>query len=145
MILPEKLIYNLMPIFWKRVKTKSSLPGTKVLFTFKRRYPKARQVHWEQIDVFKWQVTFKLKEIINWGLYTSEGIWLETKYAVRFRDIPEKVQENLGLKYGLNGLQRIYKIQMSPRTIFEVHWGNGIYNLNLLYDENGKLVGKIMG
>lgn len=143
MILSEKLKYMLIPSFWKWCKSRSKSPSTKVQFAFRLRYPNARQIQWKQIDVFKWQVSFKSKRIMYWSLFTSEGNWLETMRAVSLQDIPKKIQENYESKYGPKGLQHIYKIQTSLRTIFEIQWGNGIYNLKLMYDENGKMVGKL--
>ena len=145
MILSEKLKKILIPLLWKSDRTKSQLPSAKVQIVFRLRYPKAGLIQWKQIDVFKWQVSFKSKGVMYWSLYTSEGIWLETMRAVNLQDIPKKIQENYESKYGTNGLQHIYKIQTSLRTLFEIQWDNGIYNLKLLYDEKGKIVGKMMG
>ncbi len=144
MILSEKLKNILIPSFWKWDKTRSQSPSAKVQFAFRLRYPNARQIHWKQIDVFKWRVSFRSKGIMYWSLYTSESNWLETICAVSLEDIPKRVQENYRSKYSIKELQHIYKIQTSLRTIFEIQWGNGIYNLKLLYDEKGKMVGKIM-
>jgi len=134
----------LVPSLWKRFGSKSQMPGVKVNFAFSLRHPNSRQIQWKQIDILNWHVSFRSKGIINWSLYTSEGNWLETTCAVNLKDIPLRVQENYGSKYGIKELQHVYKIQMAQRTIYEVHWGNGIYDVKLLYDESGQIIGKML-
>ena len=136
MILSKKLIWFLTPSFWK-FEDWHQLPSKKILFTFRLRYPKASRVKWKQMDVFKWQVRYKLKGNVRWGLYTSEGTWLETLCPIPFEDIPPKIQEKYQSKYTI-------EIQTPLRTIFEIQCTSGFNNLKLLYDETGKVVGKMI-
>lgn len=134
-----------MPSFWRSGGSDSGLPKARVQFAFRLKYPKGRCVVWKPVDVFKWQVTFKVNGISYWSLYSSEGDWLETTRTIGLLDIPKQIQENYNSIYGSKGLLHIYKIQTSLRTIFEIQIRNGIYGSKLLYDEKGKMVGKITG
>ncbi len=144
MILSKKLKYVLTPSLWK-FHDRSQVPSKKVQFEFRLRYPNAKQMQWKKMDFFKWQVSFRSRGIAYWSLYTNDCIWLETTQAVSLKDIPKRIQENFESKYGDKGLQHIYKIQTSLRTIFEVQRGNGLYNHQLLYDDKGRMLGKMIG
>lgn len=143
MILSKKFIDVLNPFFWK-ADERSQVPSNKIQFTFRLRYPTAKHVEWKQMDVFKWQVKFKIKEIVRWGLYTSDGAWLETLYPVPFEDIPRKIQISFKSKYDIDSLKQSHKIQTPLRTIFELQCTVDFYKLELLYDETGKMVGKMI-
>ncbi|MFT6795018.1 MAG: hypothetical protein ACJART_000149 [Maribacter sp.] len=120
------------------------MPNTLVQLSFKLKYPLAKVIIWKQIDVFKWHVNFETKGKGYLSLYTSEGAWLETACSVTMKDVPKKVQDSFGSRYGRKGLKHIYRIKTPNQVIFEILWSNGIYDVKLLYSETGTIVGKLI-
>ncbi len=60
------------------------------------------------------------------------------------KDVPKKVQDSFGSRYGRKGLKHIYRIKTPNQVIFEMLWSNGIYDVKLLYSETGTIVGKLI-
>lgn len=145
MILIRRLTSLLLPSFWKSATAETKLPKAIVQVVFRLKYPKSRGIVWKPINAFKWQVSFKVNGISYWSLFSSEGDWLETTHTIGLLDIPKQVRENYVTTYGSEGALHIYKIQTSLHTIFEIQSSQGVHGLKLLYDENGKMVGKITG
>ena len=144
MILSDPLIQMFTFLFAKKYKANPQRLNIKISVVFKLKYPNAKVVTWKQIDVSKWQVSFKIKGRPYSSLYSSQGNWLETVSSVLLIEIPKEVQEGFGSRYGSKGLKHIYRINTPNQVIFEMLWSNGVYDLELLYDETGKMVGKLI-
>ena len=144
MILSKKVSYFWFPLLNRLFTAKKKMPNTLVQLSFKLKYPLAKVIIWKQIDVFKWHVNFETKGKRYSSLYTSEGAWLETACSVTVKDVPKKVQDSFGSRYGRKGLKHIYRIKTPNQVIFEMLWSNGIYDVKLLYSETGTIVGKLI-
>jgi hypothetical protein len=115
-----------------------------VLRSFNSKFPRASHILWQHIDVFKWQVNFTLKNQKYSALFNSEGKWLETITVLPPDKIPERLQLTFEEKINRDGLQQIYHVETPERSLYELNLHNGIYSLKLLYDDSGKIVGKIV-
>ncbi len=144
MILTEKLQYIFNSSFLKVTRTKINMPNITVASAFKSKYPKAAFVRWNQIDVFKWQVNFSLKDHDFSALFNSEGIWLETVTQLPLSHAPKQVQESFEVKYGTDGLQQIQYVKTPNSDIYEIQWSNGVIVMKVLYNISGKIVGKLI-
>ncbi len=120
------------------------IANSMVLRSFNSKYPKATNIIWQQVDVFKWHVNFNQKKKKCTALFNSEGKWLETVTLVPLHKIPDHLQLTIEEKYNSDGLQQIYHIQTPDRSIYEMNLNNGLYKLKILYDLSGKIVGKIV-
>ena len=119
------------------------LPNTKVMVTFRSKYPKVKKIEWSRIDNGRWQVFFELNNSKNWVIYTEDADCLETTVAVGLSNLPSKVKEQFNTEYMTKSLQNIYKIQTSSNTIFELQLKNSTSKEQLVYDENGEMLGKM--
>ena len=115
-----------------------------LFLAFKSKFPKAKNVDWQRIDVFKWHVNFTLKKKKHTALFNNEGRWLETVSEVPLKKIPKPVQLNFEVEYGKDSIQQIYHVQTPDRNLYEMKLHNGINVLQILYDISGKTVGKLI-
>lgn len=115
-----------------------------VLNSFSSKFPKATEIFWQQIDSTKCHVKFILRKKKCTALFTSKGIWLETVTLMPFDKIPKLLQLTLEEKHSSDGLQKIYHIQNSDRSLYEVSLHNGSYNFKLLFNLSGKIIGKVL-
>ena len=120
------------------------MPGAKVCLEIISKYPKAAFILWKQINVFKCQVIFSMDKEDHLALFSCEGTWLETITPVPLDFTPKPVQQNFEGNYNREGLRQNYHVQMPLRSIFEMQWSNGIYTLKLVFDNTGKMVGKLI-
>jgi len=125
-------------------KRNGIMPGKTVYLPFKSKYPKATFVQWKQIDVFRWQVTFRFNKEEHFALFNCEGKWLETITSVSLEITPEQVQQNFAGNYSNDGLQQIYHVETPKQSLYEISWNNGINVLKLLYNSSGKIIGKMI-
>jgi hypothetical protein len=127
-------------LFKRRRPTTNSM----VLRSFNVKFPRATQVIWQQVDVFKWHVNFNQNKKKCTALFNSEGKWLETVTLIPMDKIPEQLQLTMEERCNSEGLQQIYYIQTPDRSIYEMNLNNGLYTLKILFDLSGRILGKIV-
>lgn len=115
-----------------------------VLRSFNSKFPRASHILWHKVDVFKWQVNFNFKKQKYSALFNSEGNWLETVTVLPPDKIPEGLQLTFEEKNNRDALQQIYHVETPDRSLYEMNLHNGLNTLKLLYDDSGKIVGKII-
>lgn len=115
-----------------------------VLNSFSSKFPKATDILWQQIDVFKWRVNFTLKKKTCTALFNSEGKWLETITLMPFDKTPKQLQLTLKEKHYFDGLQKIYHVQSPDRSLYEVELNNGLYKFKFRFNLSGKIIGKVL-
>lgn len=143
MISIDKIRHALTPTLWWS-SNRNDLPNKKVILTFRLKYSKARKVEWSRIDNDRWQVFFESTKNKHWTIYTNDAKWLETTVTADLKNIPVKIREHFEINYNTRNLQHIYKIQTYLKTIFELQLDNEIAKEQLVYDENGKMLGKMI-
>ena len=116
----------------------------KVVKVFTLRYPYANAIQWQQIDVFRWQVNFTLRNKWYSALFDSNGNWLETTTLVSMEAVPKNIQQNFEKSFVKSGIKIIRQVDTNDKTIYEFKWTNGIFIWKLLYDISGKMVGKLI-
>lgn len=115
-----------------------------VLSSFNSKFPKATHILWQQIDVFKWHVNFKLKKQKYTALFNSEGKWLETVVLIPFDKMPKQLQLTIEKKHNIDGVKQIYHVQNPVRSIYEMNLNNGVFNIKVLFDHSGKTIGRLL-
>lgn len=134
-----------MPISIKRLfRSKKSNVNYLVLPSFNEKFPGATGILWQKMDSTKWQVNFTLQQKICTALFNSEGKWLETVTLMPFDKIPKQLQLTLKEKHQFDGLQKIYHVQNSDRSLYEVKLNNGLYKFKLWFNLSGKIIGKVL-
>lgn len=113
-----------------------------VLRSFHCRYPNAKHVVWQQVDVFQWQVNFVFKGRQYSALFNSQGRWLETVSIVTLETTPEAIKQKFEASYSRDGILQMHHIQSPHKNLYEMKWHNGIYVIKLLFDVTGKMVGR---
>ena len=66
-------------------------------------------------------------------MFNSDGKWLETVTLMPFDKIPKQLQRTLEEKHHCDGLQKIYYLQSSDRSFYEVTLNNNLYKFKLLF------------
>jgi hypothetical protein len=115
-----------------------------VLSSFNSKFPRANDVLWQQIDVFRWNVSFTLKKKKHIAIFSSKGKWLETVAFIPYKKIPKKLQLTIEKKYTINKLQEICYVQNPSKSIYEVNLKQDVFNIKVLFDNSGKTVGRIL-
>lgn len=115
-----------------------------VIKSFNRKFPKAKNILWQQIDVFKWHVNFTLKDDKYSALFNSEGDWMETITLIPINKVPEALQLTFEEKYNRDDLQKVFYVQTPAQNIYEMNLDNGLYSFKVLYDITGKIVGTLI-
>ena len=131
---------SLTKLFRRKRSNVSSLVGIR----FNSKFPNAKHVLWQQVDVYKWQVNFTLKRKKYSALFNSQGKWIETVSLVTLDKTPEIIKYKFEEKFNKEGLLQIYHVQTPKKILYEMNWHNGIYAIKLLYDITGKIVGRII-
>ncbi|PQJ81174.1 PepSY-like domain-containing protein [Polaribacter glomeratus] len=115
-----------------------------VLSSFNSKFPRASNILWQQIDVFKWNVSFTLKKKKHIALFNSRGKWLETVEFIPFNKIPKQLQLTIEKEYTINKLQQICYVQNPSKRIYEVNLNKDVFNIKVLFDNSGKTLGRIL-
>lgn len=139
-----KIKYRFSSISSRSVQKKLKFSSPKVINAFKLKYPFANTVQWQQIDVFRWQVNFTLRNKWYSALFDSDGNWLETMTLVSMESVPRNVQQNFEKSFLKSGIRIIRQVDTIDKTIYEFKWTNGIFIWKLLYDMSGRMVGKLI-
>jgi len=144
MVLTDKIQHVFTSSFLKLSRNKRNLPNIAIDKAFKSKYPYTTFARWNQVDVFMWEVNFRIRAKHFSALFDSEGNWLETVTEMTLDDAPKQVQKSFNEKYGPEGLQQIQHVETSNTDIFEIQWSNGVFVWKLLYNISGKIVGKLI-
>jgi hypothetical protein len=112
--------------------------------SFSAKFPNAKHVLWEQVDVSRWQVHFSLKKNKYSALFNHYGEWMETVSVVTLDKTPEPIKHNFQKKFNKEGILQIHHFQSPNKSLYEMKWYNGIYVVKLLYDITGKIVGRVI-
>lgn len=142
MIPSETLRRALTPYLW-RLSDKNVLPSKSVRFAFRLKYSMAKKVQWNRIHIGRWQVFFESNKSKHWAIYTEEAHWLETTVSMDFKNIPIEIREHFEINNNASNLQHIYKIQTTLNTIFEIQLNTVVSTEQLVYNENGEMLGKM--
>jgi hypothetical protein len=130
-----------LPILLRRKRcTANSL----VIKSFNLKFPKAKHILWQQLDVFKWHVNFTFKEEKFSALFNSEGDWMETITLIPINKVPEALQLTFEEKYNRDDLQKVFYIETPAQNIYEMNLDNGLYTFKVLYDTEGKIIGTLI-
>jgi hypothetical protein len=114
------------------------------LRSFNLKYSNAKQILWQQVDVFQWQVNFVLNKEQYSALFNSQGKWMETVSLVTFDKTPELIKQKFEEKFNRDGILHIHHVQTPENSRYEMNWHNGIYGIKLNYDIKGNIVGRII-
>ena len=128
----------------RSIRNKPKLSSPAVYNAFKLKYPNASTVQWQQIDVFRWEVNFILRNKWYSALFDSNGNWLETMTLISLEAIPKNVRKIFKKSFAISGIKNIRQIEMANGTIYEIKWSNDVFIWKLLYDISGKMVGKLI-
>lgn len=128
----------------RSIRNRPKLSSPTVFNAFKLKYPSASTPQWQQIDVFRWEVNFILRNKWYSALFDSHGNWLETMTLISLEAIPKNVLNVFEKSFTISGIKNIRQIQMTNGTIYEIKWTNGVFIWKLLYDISGKMVGKLI-
>ena len=114
------------------------------LRSFNLKYTNAKQILWQQVDVFQWQVNFVFNKEQYSALFNSQGIWLETFSLVTLDKTPALIKNKFEEKFNKDGILQIHHVQTPEKSRYEMKWHNGIYAIKLLYDVNGNIIGRVI-
>ena len=128
----------------RSIRNKPKLSSPAVYNAFKLKYPNASTVQWQQIDVFRWEVNFILRNKWYSALFDSHGNWLETMTLISLEAIPKNVRKIFKKSFAISGIKDIRQIEMANGTIYEIKCSNDVFIWKLLYDISGKMVGKLI-
>lgn len=140
----KKIRYMMTARSSRSIRNRPKLSSPTVYNAFKLKYPNAKTVHWQQIDVFRWEVNFILRNKWYSALFDSHGNWLETMTLISLEAIPKNVKKIFIKSFTISGIKNIRQIEMANGTIYEIKWTNGVFIWKLLYDNSGKMVGKLI-
>ncbi len=134
------MLISIKSLFRSKTHNVSSL----VSVSFSSKFPRAKNIIWQQIDVNKWHVIFTLGKKKYTALFNSDGKWMETVSNTTLNKIPKQVQLTFEKKHNRDGIQQIYHVQTPDRNFYEMKLHNGTYVLKLIYDDSGKTLGQLI-
>lgn len=105
----------------------SVLFGTKVpdvvLDAFDKKFPDASEVKWDKPDDHVFVASFILDDLDYQARFTDKGKWQETRIAIEYEKLPEKVQAGFEKNYNPGKIKSVMKSESSSgkiKYVFEV-------------------------
>lgn len=105
----------------------SAILGTKVpdvvLDAFDKKFPEASEVKWDKQDDHVFIASFILNELDYQARFTDKGKWQETRIAIEYEKLPEKVQTGFEKNYNPGKVKSVMKSESSSgkvKYVFEV-------------------------
>lgn len=113
----------------------------KVQESFEIKFSNIKKVQWESEANNEWEAEFKKNGNEYSAKFNKEGVWLETEYEIKIKNLPEAVKNKIQNNY--NG----YKIEeaehiSTPKyeVVFEIEIENGVLEIELIIDSEGNII-----
>lgn len=110
---------------------------------FKAKYPKAKNVSWEKDSHGYFEAKFEIRNQKYRADFSADGSWVETEANIKFKDLPEAVQDAVEREYDKDDIVEIEQVDSATKGIFydvEID-EKGKKKIDIEYDALGRIIG----
>lgn len=121
----------------------SDAARTKMETTFKAKYPDAKKVSWDKDSNGNYEAQFEQNDEKYRADFTPAGDWIETENSIKFKHLPEAVQEAVKREYDEDDIEEIEQVNHYQKGIFyDVEFdAKGSKKIDIEYNGLGKIIG----
>ncbi len=120
--------------------TEAQVPSV-VLNSFKKEFPKASDVEWEQkSDTYK--VEFEIGTADHDAWYDATGQLVKHKEDIGQNDLPTSITNVIAKEYSAYRASDIEKTQSGGKTTYQLDFKSPTEKWEVTFDENGKVLKK---
>ncbi|MCB9195672.1 MAG: PepSY-like domain-containing protein [Flavobacteriales bacterium] len=109
---------------------------------FNKKFPTATSVIWEKENSKEWEAEFKLDGKEYSANFSNDGTWKETEHEIALSDLPSSVQKTLKSEFAEYEIKEVEMVENSGFTGYEIEVKKGKETLELVLDQNGKVLKK---
>jgi Putative beta-lactamase-inhibitor-like, PepSY-like len=110
-----------------------------VVKTFKAKYPSAKEVKWEK-EKGNYEAEFEIKETSMSAIFNPAGNLMESETRISRSMLPKAISEALAKDYPGYKIEEMAKIESEGKVTYEAEVEKGEKSMDLIFDENGKLL-----
>ncbi len=125
LIIQIVLLSCIATVLFAQVKVPSA-----IVESFKQKFPDATSIKWEKEDVHEYEATFQSKGVKQSVMYSDKGELLETETAIKFNQLPDKVQKAYNAKY----------VQLKPKSLAKIETERGVITFEIKMNQAGKTI-----
>jgi len=110
---------------------------------FKDKYPNAKSVKWGVDDHGNHEANFKQNDEKYRADFTPAGEWIETENSIKFKHLPQAVQDAIKQRYDKDDIVEIEAVNHFQKGIFydvEID-EKGAKKMDIEYNALGKIIG----
>lgn len=107
---------------------------------FSTRFPDAKSIDWEQEKNGDWEAEFKIQGIEFSAVFSEKTGWMETEQEVRESEVPSLILEKLATDFKGYKIEEMEKVERPGFLGYEFEIELKENSLDVLYDQNGKLI-----
>jgi hypothetical protein len=121
----------------------SDMPPAAVVAAFEQKFPIAKKPKWEPEDDVNWEVEFKQDGRKYSADYTANGDWLETEYAIKSKDLPERVRKILDSNLTDYKIKEVEVADTPDGTFYEIEVSADGETFEVEIDANDNFMKKV--
>jgi len=115
-------------------------PGN-VQASFDKMFPNARAVHWHKEHANEYEAEFIWNGYACSANFNASGQWLETETEIGLEQVPSTIVTAFIKLHKETSLRKVYVIKsMKGETHYEMEYRKGLFNKEVLFDEQGNLI-----
>lgn len=111
---------------------------------FNTKFPEAKAVKWDKESDKEWEAEFKLNGTACSANFDMDGVWLVTETEIKTGNLPQAIKDVLTSKFEGYKLESAEKLVKPDFSGYEVEIEKGEKMIELIMDEDGKIITKEM-
>ncbi len=139
-----KSYYFLLVFFFLALACNSQSNGVipqAVIDSFQKKYPKEKSPKWEMDGNGYFEAVFKKDGEKYRADFTLTGKWVETESSIKFKELPEKVQQVIKDRYDKKNISEIERVEHHSKGLFyDVEFKSPGKNIDVEINANGEVI-----
>jgi hypothetical protein len=137
-----KSLIVIMLLFVFVNETQAQKVNPKVKSAFHKMFPTVTTVTWGKENAHEYEAEFRMNGRAVSANYTLNGKWVETETDISRKELPLAVSDYINSHYSDNTLSEIARTQSPQKIVYEVGIKKGEHGIILLFNIDGKLIGR---
>lgn len=114
---------------------------TVVQESFAQKYPGIEVKKWGLDSNGRWEAKFEVEGFKYRADFNKNGEWVETERSLRFKELPEKVQEAVKREYGDERIAEVEEVNHPTKGLFyDVEFKRSGKNQDVEFDPSGRVL-----
>jgi hypothetical protein len=107
---------------------------------FNKKFPQAKNVHWDKESNTEWEAEFKMNSKNYSANFGTDGTWKETEYEISEKELPETVKNTLNKDFNGYDIENAEITETPDSKAYEVEVEKDEITIEVVIDEQGKII-----